>query len=59
MQRTDAESSSSPSVSSAWVGAILGVAVICAGVAYPVTAAALRHTSASVITTSRALGVGS
>lgn len=55
MQRTGAESPPSPSAGSAWVGPILGVAVICAGVAYPVTAAALRHTSASVITTSRAL----
>jgi drug/metabolite transporter (DMT)-like permease len=40
------------------VGVILGVAVICAGVAYPVTAAALRHTSASTITAARALAGG-
>ena len=39
----------------AHVAAILGVAVAFAGAAYPVTAAALRFTSASVITTSRAL----
>jgi drug/metabolite transporter (DMT)-like permease len=38
-----------------WVGPILGISVICAGVAYPVTAAALRLTSASVVTTTRAL----
>jgi drug/metabolite transporter (DMT)-like permease len=38
-----------------WVGPILSVSVICAGVAYPVTAAALRFTSASVVTTTRAL----
>jgi len=37
------------------VAAILGIAVCFAGAAYPVTAAALRFTSASVITTSRAL----
>ena len=47
-----------PASSSAWVGAILGAAVICAGIAYPVTAAALRHTSASVIAATRALGGG-
>jgi drug/metabolite transporter (DMT)-like permease len=41
--------------SPAWVGPVLGAAVVCAGVAYPVTAAALRFTSASVITTARAL----
>jgi drug/metabolite transporter (DMT)-like permease len=58
MQRAGAEPRPVSSVSAARVGAILGVAVICAGVAYPVTAAALRHTSASVITTSRALGGG-
>jgi drug/metabolite transporter (DMT)-like permease len=58
MQRAGAEPPPVSSVSAARVGAILGVAVICAGVAYPVTAAALRHTSASVITTSRALGGG-
>ena len=38
-----------------WVGPILSVSVICAGVAYPVTAAALRFTSASVVATTRAL----
>jgi drug/metabolite transporter (DMT)-like permease len=48
----------SPSASPAWVGAVLGVAVICAGVAYPVTAAALRHTSPSVIATIRAIAGG-
>jgi drug/metabolite transporter (DMT)-like permease len=37
------------------IGATLGIAVVFAGAAYPVTAAALRFTSASVITTSRAL----
>jgi drug/metabolite transporter (DMT)-like permease len=37
------------------VATILGVAIVFAGAAYPVTAAALRFTSASVITTSRAL----
>lgn len=37
------------------VAAILAVAIAFAGAAYPVTAAALRFTSASVITTSRAL----
>jgi hypothetical protein len=37
---------------------VLGVAVVFAGAAYPVTAAALRYTSASVITTTRALGGG-
>ncbi|HEY0389704.1 MAG TPA: EamA family transporter [Gaiellales bacterium] len=37
------------------ITAVLGVAVIFAGAAYPVTAAALRFTSPSVITTSRAL----
>src|SRR5436305_2663410 len=41
--------------SDARVAAVLGVAIVCAGAAYPVTAAALRFTSASVITTSRAL----
>ncbi len=41
--------------SPAWVGPVLAVSVVCAGVAYPVTAAALRFTSASVITTTRAL----
>jgi drug/metabolite transporter (DMT)-like permease len=40
------------------VGPVLAVAVVCAGVAYPVTAAALRFTSASVITTTRALAGG-
>ena len=45
-------------VSSLWVGIVLGVAVVCAGVAYPVTSAALRFTSASVITTTRALAGG-
>jgi drug/metabolite transporter (DMT)-like permease len=43
---------------SAWVEAVLAISVICAGAAYPVTAAALRHTSASVITTTRALAGG-
>lgn len=43
------------SASPAWVAPVLAVSVVCAGVAYPVTAAALRFTSASVITTSRAL----
>lgn len=42
----------------AWVQAVLAVSVVCAGAAYPVTAAALHHTSASVITTSRALAGG-
>lgn len=37
------------------VAATLGIAIAFAGAAYPVTAAALRFTSASVITTSRAL----
>src|SRR3954454_15842616 len=37
------------------VAATLGIAIAFAGVAYPVTAAALRFTSASVITTTRAL----
>src|SRR5215469_2247864 len=37
------------------VAAVLGIAVVFAGAAYPVTAAALRFTSASVIATSRAL----
>lgn len=37
------------------VATILAVAIAFAGAAYPVTAAALRFTSASVITTSRAL----
>jgi drug/metabolite transporter (DMT)-like permease len=54
----DAPSSLGPAASPAWVAAILGAAVICAGVAYPVTAAALRHTSASVIASTRALGGG-
>ncbi|MGN6377337.1 MAG: DMT family transporter [Gaiellales bacterium] len=44
--------------SSLWVGSVLGIAVVCAGAAYPVTAAALRYTSASVITTTRALAGG-
>jgi drug/metabolite transporter (DMT)-like permease len=48
----------SSETSPAWIGPVLGVAVICAGVAYPVTAAALRYTSASVITTTRALAGG-
>jgi drug/metabolite transporter (DMT)-like permease len=39
----------------AQVAATLAVAIAFAGAAYPVTAAALRFTSASVITTSRAL----
>jgi drug/metabolite transporter (DMT)-like permease len=38
-----------------WVGPVLGVAVVFAGMAYPVTAAALHLTSASVIATARAL----
>ena len=42
----------------AWVGPILAVSVVCAGAAYPVTAAALRLTSASVITIARALAGG-
>jgi drug/metabolite transporter (DMT)-like permease len=41
-----------------WIAAVLGVAVVFAGVAYPVTAAALRHTSPSVIATARALAGG-
>lgn len=41
-----------------WVGAVLGVAVVFAGAAYPVTAAALRLTSPSVIATTRALAGG-
>ena len=40
------------------VEAVLAVSVLCAGAAYPVTAAALHHTSASVITASRALAGG-
>jgi drug/metabolite transporter (DMT)-like permease len=52
VQRTDR------TPSPAWVGAVLAVSVVCAGVAYPVTAAALRFTSASVITTTRALAGG-
>ena len=47
--------SRSPDAVVSGVGVVLGVAVVCAGVAYPVTAAALRLTSASVIATSRAL----
>jgi drug/metabolite transporter (DMT)-like permease len=47
-----------PSPAPAWVGPVLAVSVMCAGVAYPVTAAALRHTSPSVITTVRALAGG-
>lgn len=39
-------------------GPILAVSVVCAGAAYPVTSAALRFTSASVITTMRALAGG-
>jgi drug/metabolite transporter (DMT)-like permease len=50
----DAATAASPG----WVGPVLGVAVVFAGAAYPVTAAALRYTSASVITTTRALGGG-
>jgi drug/metabolite transporter (DMT)-like permease len=42
----------------AWVGPVLGVSVVCAGAAYPITAAALRFTSASVIATTRALAGG-
>jgi drug/metabolite transporter (DMT)-like permease len=41
--------------SSGWVASVLGVSVVFAGAAYPVTAAALRVTSASVISTTRAL----
>jgi drug/metabolite transporter (DMT)-like permease len=41
--------------SDAWVAAVLGVSVAFAGAAYPVTAAALRFTSPSVISTARAL----
>jgi drug/metabolite transporter (DMT)-like permease len=52
MQREDR------AVSPAWVGPVLAVSVVCAGVAYPVTAAALRFTSASVITTTRAIAGG-
>jgi drug/metabolite transporter (DMT)-like permease len=44
-----------PRLSSPQVGFVLGIAVVFAGVAYPVTAAALRLTSASVIATTRAL----
>lgn len=44
-----------PRRSTPWVGAVLGVSVVFAGVAYPVTAAALQLTSASVIATTRAL----
>jgi drug/metabolite transporter (DMT)-like permease len=47
-----------PTVSPAWVGPVLAVSVVCAGLAYPVTAAALRFTSASVITTTRAVAAG-
>jgi drug/metabolite transporter (DMT)-like permease len=42
----------------AWVVLALTISVVCAGVAYPVTAAALRHSSPSVVTTVRALGGG-
>jgi drug/metabolite transporter (DMT)-like permease len=42
----------------AWVNAVLAVSVVCAGAAYPVTAAALHDTSASVITVSRGLAGG-
>jgi drug/metabolite transporter (DMT)-like permease len=45
-------------LSGASVAVVLGVSVVCAGLAYPVTAAALRFTSPSVITTARALGGG-
>lgn len=59
MRRADIEPGTvvgqAPASAPAWVGPVLGVSVICAGVAYPVTAAALRFTSASVITTARAL----
>jgi drug/metabolite transporter (DMT)-like permease len=41
-----------------WVGPVLAFSVVCAGIAYPVTAAALRFTSASVITTTRAVAGG-
>jgi drug/metabolite transporter (DMT)-like permease len=44
--------------SPAWVGPVLAISVVCAGAAYPVTAAALRFTSASVITSTRALAGG-
>jgi drug/metabolite transporter (DMT)-like permease len=56
--RAEAGLNASREASSLWVGIVLGVAVVCAGAAYPVTAAALRYTSASVITTTRALAGG-
>jgi O-acetylserine/cysteine efflux transporter len=52
--RLDATGATAP----AWVVPVLGVAVVCAGAAYPVTAAALRLTSASVISVTRALAGG-
>lgn len=51
MDRARTEGSGSP----LWVGVVLGVSVAFAGAAYPVTAAALHLTSASVIATTRAL----
>src|SRR6185437_13462444 len=56
--RAEPASSETAAASPSWVGPVLGVAVVCAGAAYPVTAAALRYTSASVITTTRALAGG-
>jgi drug/metabolite transporter (DMT)-like permease len=50
--------SPSPDGRSAWVAGVLGVAVTFAGMAYPVTGAALHLTSASVIATTRALAGG-
>ena len=60
MQSADVDSSGSGAQAGSppWVAPVLGVAVVCAGVAYPVTAAALQYTSASVITIIRALGGG-
>jgi hypothetical protein len=57
MQPADAEriESADEGSSPALVAPVLAVAVVCAGIAYPVTAAALRYTSASVITHTRAL----
>ena len=45
-------------VSRAPVAAVLGVAVVCAGLAYPVTGAALGLTSPALIAVSRALAGG-
>ncbi len=55
MSDTPAGAGSNAATSPTWVAPVLGVAVICAGAAYPVTGAALRLTSASVISVSRAL----